>query len=134
MKRLGLVLGVGVAAVVLWAGVAAQQEVRPRPGFGSGIMDVNVVNHPAVTAAQSGPWHVAVSNAPDVRVTNVATVAVVSPSFLRVGLSYVVTWRAGETETVTISEIAYNGWVRVQTAGRTRWVNLSTARAVEEGR
>lgn len=130
----GLAAGAVIVATVLWTGIEAQQEVLPKPGFGSGVMSVNVVNHPAVTAAQSGEWRVTVGNVATVRLAEAATVRVAGPLFAARGSRYTVTWAAGETETITVSDIAEDGWVRVENTGRQRWVNLRHARAVEEAR
>lgn len=130
--------GVVIAAVVvsaLWAGVEAQQEMRSRPGPGSGIMEVSVVNHPAVTAAQSGEWRVSLADTADVRITNTPSVVLDSPSFLTRGSSYRVTWENEQTETVKVVFVRPNGWVQVENSGaRSRWINLNNARAVEEAR
>jgi hypothetical protein len=121
-----------VAAIALagaaFVTVGAQQEVQSRPGFGSGVMDVRVVNHPAVTAAQSGAWEVGLSRPADARIIGMPHVTMASPSFIRTNVSYRVTWSATESETVKITEAGGGGWVEVNGA---RWINLDQARSVE---
>lgn len=107
------------AAVLIWIGVSAQQqEMLPRPGPGSGILDVRGT--------------VSIAGAPEVRVTNIPSVTVTGPTFLRTGTRYTITWPTGEPETVTVLETGpWGGWVRVAGA---RWINLDAALAVEAGR
>ena len=124
-----------VAAVALagtaFVSVAAQQEALSRPGLGSGVMDVRVVNHPAVTATQSGAWEVGLSRPADARILSLPEVTVSRPSFVQVNASYRVTWSASESETIRILDTAGGGWARVSA---TRWINLDQARAVEAAR
>jgi hypothetical protein len=119
------------AAALLWVAASAQQEMLPKPGPGSGITtvtgSVSVTNTPGVRAVQEGDWHVAVLNTPTVRVTEVP-----SPGFLRSGASYQITWVDGSKESVTISSVATNGWVEVERSRR--WINLASARSIEEQR
>jgi hypothetical protein len=126
--RLGLLAG--AFAAVVWAGVSAQQEMQSRPGPGSGVMNVSVVNHPAVTAAQSGEWRVSIDNVPDVRVANTAKVSVKLPDFVARGRNYLVIWTAGESEKISVREVGEDGWVQVESANP-RWVNLREARSIE---
>lgn len=126
MNRIAIIVVVTMLAAVTWA--AAQQEVQSRPGFGSGVMDVRVVNHPAVTAAQSGAWEVGLTRPADARIIGMPHVTVSSPSFIRVNASYRVTWSATESETVKVTEAAGGGWVEVSGS---RWINLDQARSVE---
>ena len=122
-----------LAAAVLWVGASAQQEVQPRPGPGSGLVNVNVLNRPAVLAEQIGDWHVSIARMPDVRIANTATVAVQLPAFAQKGSKYVVTWPGGESERIAISGLGEDGWVQVDNTGRgKRWLNLRNARALEE--
>lgn len=128
------------AAALLWVALSAQQqEMLPKPGPGSGVTNVtgsvniantpsvNVANAPNVHARQEGDWRVAVANVPSVRVTEVP-----SPGFLRTGSRYEITWVDGTSETVTISNLATNGWIEVERSRR--WINLSSARSIREDR
>lgn len=131
-RVVGLAAG---AAALLWVGVVgAQQEMRPRPGAGSGVMDVNVINHPAVTAAQSGDWRVSLASTADVRIANTPTVSTAAPGFLRRGERYEITWGERELEIVTIDELLSNGWVRAMSNGSSRWLNLNNARGIAVAR
>jgi hypothetical protein len=109
---------VGVAGV-LWAGVAAQQEMLPKPGPGSGITKV-------IGA-------VSVSNTPDVRVVELPPITIAAPPFVRKSGRYEITWADGDAEKVTVLESGPDGWVQVE-GMRRRWVNLRAARTVEESR
>ena len=124
MRTPAVISGIFFAAL-LFVAVSAQQEMSPRPGPGSGIMDVrgsvNVANTPNVRAAQEGDWRVAVANTPSVRVS--------SPPFLKTGARYVITWTDGSSETVGVASLGGDGWIEVE--GARRWVNLSAARAVD---
>lgn len=133
---MGMRAGTAAVAVALvaWVGLSAQQQMQPRPGPGTGVMDVRVVNHPDVRAVQGSEWLVSVGNTPDVRIANVPTVAVAGPAFLRSGGRYAITWATGEEETITVGELGAGGWIRVQRTGGSRWVNLASARSVEEAR
>ena len=134
VRAAALAAGTITVAVLWWTGVGAQQEVQSRPGFGSGVVSVNVVNHPAVTAAQTGEWRVTVGNVATVRLADTAAVRVQGPAFAGRGGRYTVTWAVGQTETITVADIADDGWVRVENPVRQRWVNLRHARSVEEAR
>lgn len=129
MKRTGQAILAGTLAAAVWVGVSAQQEMQSRPGPGSGVMNVNVVNHPAVTAAQNGEWRVAIDNVPTVRLASPARVSVNVPEFVVKGRTYLVTWSDGTSETITVQEISEDGWIQI--SGKTRWVNLGTARAID---
>jgi hypothetical protein len=119
-------------AVLLWAGLGAQQEVLPRPGPGSGITKVlgavEVSNAPEVHASQRGAWQVAIGNTPGVRVLEIA-----GPTFVSAGQNYRITWTDGEAIDVRVTAVASDGWVQVESPRR-RWLNLQAARAVEEAR
>ena len=117
----------------MWSGVAAQQEVLSRPGPGTGLSNVNVVNRPAVAAEQGGEWQVAISRMPDVRISNTATVSIQLPRFASKG-TFLVTWQSGESEKVTVIDIGEDGWVQAANTVRSgaRWLNLRSARAIEE--
>ena len=135
IQRFGIAAAAAAVTIGLWAGLGAQQEMRSRPGPGSGVMDVNVVNHPAVTAAQSGDWRVTLANTAMVRVANTPVVTVEGPSFVVRGSAYRVTWENEQTDTVKIVSVQSNGWVQVENSGgRARWINLNNARSVEEAR
>jgi hypothetical protein len=79
---------------------------------------VLVANTPTVNAVQNGEWRVTVANT--------------SPDFLQTNRSYTVTWPDRGTETMVIAEIGSNGWVRVQSQPRRRWVNIGAMLAIEE--
>ena len=125
--RISAIAGVA-AAVLLGIGLAAEQDVRPVPGPGTGIVNVvgsvDVRTLPPVNAAQAGDWKVNVASAPDVRVA--------PPPFLKLRASYAVTWSDGVQEMISPEEILPGGWIRaVPVNGRPRWVNLTTARSIE---
>ena len=114
------------------AAFAAGQQTQGRPGFGTGVVqvegsvDVTAIKTPVsvngtVNANQAGTWNVAVSNAP--------TVVVAAPAFLRTGGRYSVIWSTGESETITIASLGSGGWVRLTGSGE-QWVNLTLARSV----
>lgn len=114
------------------AAFAAGQQTKERPGFGTGVVqvegsvDVASVKTPVtvngtVNANQAGTWNVAVSNAPNVVVSG--------PAFLRSGGRYTVIWSTGETETFTLAAVGAGGWVRLAGTGE-QWVNLMLARSV----
>ena len=111
--------------------VAAQQDMRPTPGPGSGRMTVDVATIPVVRVAPHGEWKMSVANVPDVRVVNTPTVAAAAPDFVRSGSRYEITWPGGERETVTVAE-ARGGWIRVGEGTRPRWLNVGAARSLEE--
>ena len=71
-------------AGVLWIGVSAQQEMRPKPEPGSGIT----------------------------RVTGEVRVA--PPPFAHKGGSYTITWGDGGTENVILADVGPDGWVRTE--------------------
>ena len=114
-------------ALLIWAGAAAQQETRPTPGPGSGIMNV------AGTVSIGNEPRVQVSNTPDVRIANIPMVVGAPPPFLRINGRYTITWPDGASDDVTVTDAGQGGWAQVQSAGaRRKWVNLVTARAIEE--
>ena len=114
MRKHLIVLAVAAAA---WAGVSAQQEMLPRPGPGSGVTPVRIVNEAVVT----------VSGIPEVRVTAPVAASVRVPTFASKGRTLVVTWATGDDETVTVNEVLEDGWIAVD---GNRFVNLSSARSV----
>ncbi len=83
-------------------------------------------------ATQTGEWKVAVANVADTRVTNTPTVVIASPPFLRQGARYEVVWSGAEKEVVRVVQQSAAGWVQVDASGRGRWMNLTTARSVQE--
>lgn len=127
-----IVIGSLALAVTVWSGVAAQQETQPRPGPGSGVTrvtgsvsiegGVTVDQLPDVNAKQRGPWRVGVTDLPDVRLA--------APTFVRAGGRYEITWTTGQTELVSVTAVATDGWVKVE-HHRGRWINIGSARAVE---
>lgn len=123
-------LAIGAAGAI-WIGVAAQQEMLPRPGPGSGRVDVNVINRPAVEASQSGDWRVALVEPADVRIVNQPQVTMAGPAFMQAGRKYRVTWADGQTESVAVAAVQGAGWVQVETTGRDRWLNAAVAREIE---
>jgi hypothetical protein len=135
MKSTGIVLLAVAAAGLVWIGVSAQQqEMLPRPGPGSGVVDVRG------TVSLAGVSEVRLSDVPDVNIVNMPAVRIAEvppvkidgPSFVKPGGRYLVTWAAGEQETITVTAVAQGGgWVQ---AGTSRWINLDHARAVEEAR
>ena len=106
------------------------------PGPGSGIVnvqgEVDIRRLPPIDAVQRGDWKVSLVNVPDVRVVNTPAVTTAPPAFLKVGRRYLVTWPAGDTETVGIAELGSGGWSRAAGDGRPRWLNLATAKAIQE--
>lgn len=127
LGSIALVTGIGVYALA--------QETQPFPGPGTGIVKVagtiDVGNTPIVLATQYEEWKVAISNMPDVRVVNTPSVSIAPPTFLRKGGRYEITWPTGERQTIQVVESAPGGWVRID-ASRQRWINLASARAVDE--
>lgn len=126
MRALLIVVGLSAAAFV-WTGVAAQQEMLPRPGPGSGITrvegtvnigggSVQIANVPTVRASQEGDWRLAVAPLP----------------FLKVNTRYLITWPDGGSERLSVADVGPGGWIMVVDTTPRRWVNLSVARAVEE--
>jgi hypothetical protein len=117
--RIGVVTAALGAAAVLWVSLSAQQEMLPKPGPGSGITKVmGAVN---------------ISNVPDVRVIEMPRMVLASPPFVRKGGRYAITWADGDSESVTVLDVGEDAWVQVE-GMRRRWVNLRSARSVEESR
>ena len=87
-----LVFGSLALVAMVWTGAAAQQEMRPRPGPGSGVTpisgSVGVTSLPPVDAKQSGEWRVEITDLPEVRVAG--------PSFVGKGRRYKITWTNGD--------------------------------------
>ena len=123
--RIVLVVGSLALVAMVWPGLSAQQEMLPRPGPGSGLSkvtgSVTIDEMPDVNAKQRGPWRVGITELPEVHLAGL--------SFLRAGSRYEVTWPAGDKETLAVTAVTSNGWVKVDQ--RSRWVNLALARSVE---
>jgi hypothetical protein len=119
MRNKALTVLAVAAAVVVWIGVSAeQQEMLPRPGPGSGIIDVRGT--------------VSIAGRPEVRIAAPPPLTIEGPTFVQKGGRYVVTWPSGEREPIAVVAVAQGGgWVRV---GPSRWINLDTAREVERAR
>ena len=143
--RIRVALGAAALTTVLGVLVFAQQETQKVPGFGSGIVKiegtVDIANTPIVLAHQSGDWKVIVANAPDVRVAampdvrvaSMPSVSVAAPEFVTKGSRYSITWSTGERQVIRVAHVGSGGWIRVDSAGeRERWVNLASARSVDE--
>jgi hypothetical protein len=128
----GVLIGV---AVLCWAR-STDGQVQSVPGPGSGIVtvqgEVDIRRLPPIDASQRGDWKVSLANVPDVRVVNTPTVTVAPLAFLKVGGRYVVTWPAGDRETIGVAESGSGGWLRAAGEGRRRWLNLATAKTIEE--
>ena len=138
MRSLIVVAVVGTTALfVAGPGVATGRQTQRMPGPGSGVVPVSgtveIGNTPMVKAAQQGDWKVTVGNQADVRITNTPLVTIAAPDFLKKSGRYSVTWASGEQETIVVTQ-AGTGWVRTERDGRVRWMNLASARAVEEVR
>lgn len=125
-----------VVVTIAW-GRASSGQVQPVPGPGSGIVTVTgkVQIDDVVRVTPAVPdWRVTVGNVPDVRVVNTHGVTLTLPSFVKVGGRYDITWGPNERESIRVAETLPGGWVRADTDGRTRWLNLTLARSVEEVR
>lgn len=127
-----LIASVAVAGAALLGVVAAGQQTQPLPGPGTGIVPVTVKGSvdigtvPVVPVSQQGDWNVRVANTP--------TVIAATPEFVRTGLSYAITWANGDQERIAVVGVGTAGWIRADRDGRSRWINLASARAVEEAR
>jgi hypothetical protein len=138
MRSLIVVAGLGsLALFVAGAGVATERQTQRMPGPGSGIVPlsgtVEIGNTPMVKATQQGDWKVTLGSQADVRVTNTPLVSIAAPDFLKKGGRYSITWATGEQESIVVTQ-AGTGWVRTERDGRVRWVNLASARTIEEAR
>lgn len=129
MRSLVALGALGVAGL-LWTGVGAQ--VYRQPDAGTGLVTVaggvEITNTPTVKATQLGEWKVAIANAPDVHVSNTASVRMPPPEFLKARTRYEVVWPNGERESVLFEETGRDGWVRVDDR---RWINVAAARSLE---
>jgi hypothetical protein len=92
---------------------------------------VDVGKLPLMDVGQRGDWKVSLATVADTRVINVPTVALAPPPFVTAGGRYLVTWANGERESIVVGQVA-GAWVRAAVDGPPRWVNLTSARAVEE--
>ncbi|HXW04180.1 MAG TPA: hypothetical protein VD833_03030 [Vicinamibacterales bacterium] len=126
------------AALTLAAGIGVgllAQETQRFPGPTTGIVrvagSVDVGNTPTVLARQSGEWKIGLAGPPDVRVTNVPTVSIATPDFLRAGSRWRLTWAGGNSEVVEIVRTSPGGWVQVGAGGRVRWINLATVQSAD---
>lgn len=129
--RIRLMVLTLAGGVLLCAAALAQQEVRPTPGLGSGMMTirgtVDVETMPPVAAEQRGEWLV--------HVTNMPAVSAPGSEFVRNGARYRLFWAGGDTETIRVTSAGESGWVQVENPGGgkgRRWINLAAARAIEE--
>ena len=86
---------------------------------------------PAGGSGQRGDWKVSLATVADTRVVNIPTVAIALPPLVTEGGRYVVTWANGEREGIIVRQVA-GAWVRAAVDGPPRWVNLSSARAIEQ--
>lgn len=128
---------IGGAALVLSVGaIVLAQDTQKIPGFGTGIVKVegtvDIGNTPLVLAHQAGEWKVVVTNPLDVQVSNAPTVWLASPGFLRKGGRYDIIWANGDRQQISVAETAPGGWIKVDAGARQRWVNLSSARSIDE--
>lgn len=121
-KQVLAIAGIGMAAVA-WTLVSAQQEMLPRPGPGSGITPVRLVEDSTVTLSKNS----------EVRVSGPLTVSFRAPSFATTGRTLLVTWADGEQERITIADVVDGSWIEVQ-GSPTRYVNLANARSVQVAR
>ncbi len=128
--------GVLMAVAALCWTRSTDGQVQSVPGPGSGIVtvqgEVDIRRLPPIDAYQRGDWKVFLANVPDVRVVNTPAVTLAPLAFLKAGGRYFVTWSAGDTETIGVAELGSGGWVRAAGQGRRRWLNLATAKAIEE--
>ncbi len=112
--------GLALAATA-WVAVSAQQEMLSRPGPGSGVTPVRVVEEPVVRLAKGA----------EVRVLDPVYVSVRPPAFLSKGRGLEITWPTGEVDRVTVVDVLDGGWIDVGSSGEgTRVINLATARSV----
>ena len=134
--RTRLVTAILITAAVLYWVQSMVGQVQPTPGFGTGVVtmqgEVDVRRLPPIDVGQRGDWKVSLATIPDVRVVNLATVAVALPSLVRTGNRYEITWTAGDRETVAVTQLGVGSWVRASGDGRERWLNLAAARAIQQ--
>lgn len=112
--------GLGLAATA-WVALSAQQEMLPRPGPGSGITPVRVVEEPVVRLAKGA----------EVRLADPLSISVRPPSFVSKGRSLEITWGTGDVDRVTVVDVLDAGWIDVgSSGGGTSYINLAMARSV----
>lgn len=135
--RMRIAAAVLLAAGGLWWAQSASGQAQSTPGFGSGVVQVrgtvDVGRLPPVDVGQRGDWRVSLATVADTRVVNIPTVALALPPFVAEGGRYLVTWPSGESQSIVVGQVA-GGWVRLAVDGPARWVNISTARAIEQAR
>jgi hypothetical protein len=128
------VMGAMIVVVALALVRSSNGQVQSVPGPGTGVVyvsgKVDVDN--VVRAAQAGDWKMTVANVADVRVTNTPVVTLSALPFVKEGSRYEIVWGQSDRESIRVMNAGTDGWVRVESTGRRRWVNLSTARAIEE--
>ena len=133
--RMRIAAAVLLAAGGLWWAQSASGQAQPTPGFGSGVVQVqgtvDVGKLPLMDVGQRGDWKVSLATVADTRVINVPTVALAPPPFVTAGGRYLVTWANGERESIVVGQVA-GAWVRAAVDGPPRWVNLTSARAIEQ--
>ena len=133
--RIGIAAAVLLAAAGLWRAQSASGQVQSTPGFGSGVVQVrgtvDIGRLPPVDVGQRGDWKVSLATAADTRVVNTPSVTLALPPFVAEGGRYVVTWANGEREGLVVRQVS-GAWVRAAADGPPRWVNLSSARAIEQ--
>ena len=112
--------GLGLAATA-WVALSAQQEMLPRPGPGSGVTPVRIVEEPVVRLARGS----------EVRLADPLTVSIRPPGFVVKGRMLEITWGTGEVDRVTVSDVLDGGWIDVgSSGGGTTYINLTSARSV----
>ena len=125
MNRRAIALAAAGAAAGVWVGVSAQQEMLSRPGPGSGVTPVRVVEEPVVRLARGA----------EVRVVDTISVSVRAPSFVVKGRTLEITWATGDEDRVSVGEILEGGWVEVSSPGAgSRYINLGSARSIRIAR
>jgi hypothetical protein len=133
-RRTGLAVVVTALVAIVWARSPSGQ-VQSVPGPGSGIVTVTgrvAIDDVVRVTPATNDWRVVVANMPDVRVANTPAVTLAPLPFIRVGARYEITWGPNERESIRVAQAGNGGWVRAESDSRTRWINLSIARAVEE--
>ena len=121
MKTRIVTLAGAALAATAWVALSAQQEMLPRPGPGSGITPVRVVEEPIVRLAKGA----------EVRVLDPVYVAMRPLAFAAKGRTLEITWPTGEIDRVTVAGVVDGEWVEVgSSGGETRYINLGTARSV----